>query len=278
MPPVNPIVGSEPSVVMRFTSDGSVTSGPGFEATITCAAAPPSECTNTDIMVDWAGGFHASGHAQFGGQTLTVVDFDNVQVVVADPVVGCDPFTNAAAMPGKIALIQRGACTFVSKVLNAQNAGAVAAIIWNHSPGMVTMAGDNADITIPAVFLSQEDGDAMSAAVAAYPATTASLHCAGESFHGAVDPCAGAGVVLLDSGDVSLGNMVNHQMCAWTMVCTAADLAPLLTFTEFQTEGGWDFLYLYDADNTDGAADATLHGSSLPDPIQFTSQARFLVG
>ena len=36
---------------------------------------------------------------------------------------GCTPFTNAAAVAGKIAVIDRGDCLFVVKVRNAQDAG-----------------------------------------------------------------------------------------------------------------------------------------------------------
>src|SRR6185369_7546360 len=41
----------------------------------------------------------------------------------------CGPLTNAAQVAGKIALIDRGTCTFTAKALNAQNAGAAGAII-----------------------------------------------------------------------------------------------------------------------------------------------------
>eukprot|EP01043_Picozoa_sp_COSAG02_P098806 COSAG02_NODE_34936_length_476_cov_0.819629_1_plen_49_part_10 len=38
-------------------------------------------------------------------------------------------------------MIQRGECYFYQKALNAQGAGALAAVIYNHSPGVVAMAG-----------------------------------------------------------------------------------------------------------------------------------------
>ena len=46
---------------------------------------------------------------------------------------GCTAFTNAAAVAGKIALIERGTCGFTQKVRMAQDAGAVAAIIYNNA-------------------------------------------------------------------------------------------------------------------------------------------------
>ena len=46
---------------------------------------------------------------------------------------------NAAALAGKIALIDRGTCAFAQKAARAQAAGAVAVIIaktWPHGAGM----------------------------------------------------------------------------------------------------------------------------------------------
>lgn len=67
----------------------------------------------------------------------------------------------ANSMNGKIALIRRGTCSFESKVLMAENAGAVAAIIMNNAAGggVINMAGDGSGATIPSVMISKEDGD-----------------------------------------------------------------------------------------------------------------------
>lgn len=63
------------------------------------------------------------------------------------------------SVTGKIALINRGNCNFAVKVKNAQNAGAIGVIMVNNVPGaLVTMAGDDNTINIPAVFISQSDG------------------------------------------------------------------------------------------------------------------------
>jgi len=68
----------------------------------------------------------------------------------------------AGSLTGKIVLIRRGSCTFESKVVKAQDAGAVAVIIMNNvaGAGAVGMAEDNTVIaTIPSVMISKEDGD-----------------------------------------------------------------------------------------------------------------------
>ena len=37
-----------------------------------------------------------------------------------EPSLACEPLTNAAALAGKIALIERGTCNFVDKIRRAQ--------------------------------------------------------------------------------------------------------------------------------------------------------------
>ncbi|WP_051202197.1 S8 family serine peptidase [Ferrimonas senticii] len=70
---------------------------------------------------------------------------------------GCLPFAADSFADG-IALISRGACTFQDKVDNAAAAGAGAVIVYNNRDGQpITMALD--DTTIPAVMISQTDGD-----------------------------------------------------------------------------------------------------------------------
>ena len=71
---------------------------------------------------------------------------------------GCGEIIND--LTGKIALVSRGTCEFGLKALNAQNAGAVAVIIYNNVGGMVSMSGGASgdEVTIPAVFMGKVDG------------------------------------------------------------------------------------------------------------------------
>jgi hypothetical protein len=73
---------------------------------------------------------------------------------------GCEPFVNAAAVNGKVALIDRGACPFTAKVKNAQLAGAIAAVVADSLPGCpaVGMGGADPTITIPSVRITNDDG------------------------------------------------------------------------------------------------------------------------
>lgn len=74
---------------------------------------------------------------------------------------GCESITNNIS--GKIALIDRGNCTYAIKVQNAQLAGAVGVIVVNNVAGSPPgMGGTPAfTITIPAVQISQSDGNAI---------------------------------------------------------------------------------------------------------------------
>ncbi len=72
---------------------------------------------------------------------------------------------NAAALAGKIAVIRRGTCSFAIKVKFAQNAGAVGVIVVNNAAGGISMAGADGTITIPAVSMSQVEGEALIAAM-----------------------------------------------------------------------------------------------------------------
>lgn len=77
---------------------------------------------------------------------------------------GCDPDDFSGFTPGNMALIDRGACPFVTKVKNAQDAGAVAAVITNVTTNIpFTMGGADPTITIPSVMISGDDGWAIKA-------------------------------------------------------------------------------------------------------------------
>jgi PA domain-containing protein len=88
---------------------------------------------------------------------------DVTAALQAVPLLGCngsnsfDGFT-----PGSIALIARGDCMFSEKILNANAAGAVAALISNNIGGVGAFSGTaNDPMPIPAVALSLELGAAL---------------------------------------------------------------------------------------------------------------------
>ncbi|MBF7074562.1 rhombosortase-dependent M36 family metallopeptidase [Glaciecola sp. MH2013] len=73
---------------------------------------------------------------------------------------GCQPAVNIAELAGNIAIIDRGACAFTTKVLNAQNAGAIGAIIVNNTDDgtPAPMGGSDDTVFIASQGLSFQDG------------------------------------------------------------------------------------------------------------------------
>jgi hypothetical protein len=74
---------------------------------------------------------------------------------------GCDAADFAGFLPGNIALIQRGTCTFAQKAANAEAAGASAVVIFNEgNPGRTSLFSGALDgtETIPVLFTSYDVG------------------------------------------------------------------------------------------------------------------------
>ncbi len=106
--------------------------------------------------------------ANFGPDSFDLT----AEVVLADdgaPVTtnACEAVTNDVV--GKIALVDRGDCTFQVKVENAEAAGAVGVLLANNQAGSPPfMPGGNGP-TIPVMSISQADGTALKSALANGP-------------------------------------------------------------------------------------------------------------
>jgi hypothetical protein len=103
--------------------------------------------------------------AGFGESLVTTGPISGEVVYVGR---GCDPAFQAgqpldpylANPAGKIALIDRGSCTFVAKVKKAEVNGALMVIVANNAPGpAIAMGGADPTITIPSVMVTQGDGN-----------------------------------------------------------------------------------------------------------------------
>lgn len=80
-------------------------------------------------------------------------------LVVAQPEDGCG-LTNTSALSGNIAVIREGgSCTIREKVINAQNANALAVVIIGNSGAIPTLDGDGPVISIPTISLGNDDID-----------------------------------------------------------------------------------------------------------------------
>jgi hypothetical protein len=87
------------------------------------------------------------------------------QLVLMNPLFGCSAATNTAQLNGAIALIKRGTCEFGTKVLNAQRAGAIAAMVFDDTPSSSLFpmgpGADGGAVNIPSCFISLSDGNAL---------------------------------------------------------------------------------------------------------------------
>ncbi len=118
-----------------------------------------------------AGDYQAPG-ARFGpGLPELPLTEDLVIMQSSSSTDGCAAADNPAAITGKIAVVDRGGCSFVDKVRNAQNAGAVAVIVINNiGTAPFPMSGnDNGNITIPSAMISQADGSVIRNALSVGP-------------------------------------------------------------------------------------------------------------
>jgi hypothetical protein len=116
---------------------------------------PPTGITNAITFT-----YSAGTTSPWGGDFTTVV---HQEVVKASPdTLACTPLNTVS---GKWVLIYRGNCEFGAKAKNAQDHGATGVIIWNHTPNaaLINMAAgaQGASVTIPVLFVSNEDGRKM---------------------------------------------------------------------------------------------------------------------
>ena len=133
----------------------------------------PSSLLTITSPTTLAGNYAVRGNAfTLGNIALPVTPLGITQNLVlfndaaGDPNDGCSAATNAAQLNGKIAVIRRSSsCTSINRVLAAQNAGAIAVIVVNDVNGNFTMTGSSNLITIPAVSISQTDGEAIMTAL-----------------------------------------------------------------------------------------------------------------
>jgi hypothetical protein len=133
-----------------------------------------------EVVVPFGSGSLAANQAAFGA-ALTLAGVTSQAVLVVDAVAptsdGCDLITNAAALAGRIAVIDRGVCTFVIKAKAAQDAGAIGCILVNNAAGALAPGGADPTITIPVVGITQADGTALKTAMLGGPTNvTLRLH------------------------------------------------------------------------------------------------------
>jgi hypothetical protein len=151
-----PADGSSPRMQMYLWETTQVVNGVDYGVTVT---------SHDDLGLLADVGFAAFGPEVFSVSGNLVRLEDDT-----DPVNdGCESVINGGDLVGKIAIIDRGACNFTQKAVNAQNAGAIAVIIANNKDGdaTITMSGDDETITIASMMVSENEGAAIYALLAA---------------------------------------------------------------------------------------------------------------
>ncbi len=121
---------------------------------ITVAAASNRHFAANPVSPDGKGPY-AGIPGDFGSFTGTVT----ANYIATTPADGCSAITNAVA--GDVFVINRGTCSFSTKIGNAQKTGAIAVIMVNNQPGDPIIMGQDGtpnQPTIPAVMVSQADG------------------------------------------------------------------------------------------------------------------------
>lgn len=133
------------------------------------AAVPGVLAAGTPELVGLApssvAGTYLVGTASFGAP-LTAAGFTGEVMPVVDQPNGtglaCTPLNaaNAAAVNGKVALVDRGTCTFPEKAKTVQNAGAIGVIIVDNVAGSPPpgLGGTDPTVTIPAIRITLSDG------------------------------------------------------------------------------------------------------------------------
>jgi len=159
--------------VLAQAQDGGGTNNANF-------ATPPDGGNGRMQMYLWTGGGSIftvnSPQPVAGGYTVeqatfgATIDTDPVtgNVVIVDDgtgeaSLGCGDLINESEMEGAVALIDRGSCEFGLKALNAQEAGAIGAIICNFEDELVGMGAGEVGglVTIPVISMGFTDCQAI---------------------------------------------------------------------------------------------------------------------
>lgn len=145
---------------------------------IAVAASIPGPQTAQGFQVHAPAAIAGNYVAQQANFTLALDNSNSVlgDLILADPIDGCMPFSNAAAITGQIVLIQRGTCNFDLKGSHAEQAGASAFVVYNNqaNAGPITMAGD-LYVNIPGLMIGTDDGELIASSLTQSETVTASL-------------------------------------------------------------------------------------------------------
>lgn len=105
-----------------------------------------------------------SSRATMTGRLVAALDAANTEGPTTTD--ACTAISNAAALAGNIALVDRGTCTFVQKALNVQAAGGTGMIVADNRRDTCfppSLGGSSTAVNIPSISVSQDDGSVLRA-------------------------------------------------------------------------------------------------------------------
>ena len=144
-----------------------------------------ASCSDLSISSSTFTGSMAVGYAEFsaiGSVTANVILVNDGSGAVTD---ACSAIINSVA--GKIALIDRGTCSFVSKAQAAQAAGAVGVIIANNTGGAPPNMSGTPMLSIPCVSVSQSNGNLLKTALLSGTVNATITTCSGNDIDASFD-------------------------------------------------------------------------------------------
>ncbi len=250
---INPTSGNEAAIQASALRCGKIAwSGPHVTAAVAAGAlqlgAPILNVATPPVIA----GIYQVGAAAFGAP-LSSPGVTGTVVQALDPADGagptttdaCSPLTNAGAIAGNIAIVDRGTCGFIVKVKNAQNAGAIGVIVADNAAGCppAGLGGADPTITIPSARVTQPDGNAIKAQLGAGvtatlgvdPSVRAGTDAAGRALLAALNPVApGSSISHFDASHLPNSLMEPSINSDLNTVANDVDLA----FEAFQ-DIGW---------------------------------------
>jgi hypothetical protein len=202
------------------------------------------------------GGGFAPNTAAFGPPNFNVtgqlvVVNDGTATPPASPTDACEPLVGT--FTGRIVIADRGTCAFTVKAANAQAAGAIGIIIANNVAGPAPgLGGTDPTITIAVLSVSQTDGAAVKALIAAGAVTARMVR---QSFTGTERDGAIDNTVVAHEW----GHYLHHRLADCGQFQCAA-----------MSEGWGDFVALHtiarDGDNLNGTFALATYATSAFDP------------
>ena len=148
-----------------------------------------SDLGDTDVTVSW--GDSVENYSGVEGALTVPFGEDGIAGELGFFGQACDADDQIQDVEEKIALVARGSCTFVEKILNIQEAGAIGILIFTDGRNKVAMGGTDPGITISGAMIDRARGQAIAALLEEGTVVSTSMKPASH-------PAKGLGVPQLD--------------------------------------------------------------------------------